>query len=94
VARSLAQPRLSQALSLISAAVVGVIVNLSLWFTLTLLFTETRPSRFGLIPDLTSLDPKAALLCTLACLGLLVLRLPLLATLSISAATAVVFGWL
>ena len=38
-----AQPRLKGALAGITAAVVGVILNLSLWFALHVLFAEVTP---------------------------------------------------
>lgn len=94
VARILSEPRLSHALSLISAAVLGVILNLSLWFTLNLLFGETVQTGFGPLPVLTSFDPQSALLCVLAGLALLTLRLPLITTLFISAASATALGWI
>jgi len=40
-------PRLSGALAAITAAVVGVILNLTLWFVLHVLFTEVREVRAG-----------------------------------------------
>ncbi|MEM7470082.1 MAG: chromate efflux transporter [Pseudomonadota bacterium] len=54
-----AQPRLASALSAITAAVVGVILNLSLWFSLHVFFAELTalPLGFGMItlPVLSSL---------------------------------------
>ena len=44
-----AQPRLTGALSAITAAVVGVILNLSLWFALHVLFAEVALSSFGIM---------------------------------------------
>jgi len=54
------RPRLRGALSAITAAVVGVVLNLSLWFALHVFFArlevvEAGPARL-LVPDLTSLD--------------------------------------
>ncbi|MBR9841873.1 MAG: chromate transporter, partial [Rhodobacteraceae bacterium] len=77
----LAQPRLTSALQAISAAVLGVIANLSLWFALHLLFATLHETGFGLLPDLTSLRPIPLALTTLASLLLLKIRLPLLPTL-------------
>lgn len=64
------QPRLNGALASILAAVVGVIANLFVWFTLHLLFGETRvldldPAEI-LVPNLTSLDPRVTTIA-LAC---------------------------
>ena len=46
----LARPRLKGALAGISAAVVGVIANLSLWFALHVVFGALRESAVGLVP--------------------------------------------
>lgn len=62
----LAQPRLTGALKAITAAVVGVIANLTLWFALHVLFAETAQTAFGLWPALRSLDLTAAALTALA----------------------------
>jgi chromate transporter len=84
------RPRLSGALSAITAAVVGVILNLSLWFALNVFFAETRPRAFGpaelLLPIPTSLDPLALGLALLAGLALLWRRWSLPAVLAVSAA--------
>ncbi|WP_282078815.1 chromate efflux transporter [Epibacterium ulvae] len=54
------QPRLRSALKAITAAVVGVILNLSLWFALHVLFSEVQQERFGLVtlwnPNLASIE--------------------------------------
>ncbi|SEK54011.1 chromate transporter [Roseovarius azorensis] len=47
----LARPRLKGALAGISAAVVGVILNLSLWFALHVLFERVTGTRFGPLPE-------------------------------------------
>lgn len=63
-------PRLSQALAAITAAVVGVIANLSLWFALHVLFGQLNRLQIGPIeviaPQLSSLNPFAAALALLA----------------------------
>lgn len=63
---------LAGALSAITAAVVGVILNLSIWFAIHTVFRATLPVRsFGLsfeMPVLSSVDP-AALLLSLAAAG-------------------------
>ena len=57
---------LAGALSAITAAVVGVILNLSIWFAIHTIFREVAPIRsFGLsfeMPVLTSVDPTALIL--------------------------------
>jgi chromate transporter len=77
-------PRLQGALKAITAAVVGVIANLSLWFALHVLFgtvtrTDLGPLHLSL-PDPATLDPRAAALTFLAAYLLLRrhLALPLL----------------
>lgn len=54
------QPRLSNALKAITAAVVGVILNLSLWFALHVLFGTVTQERWGVLtlwrPDLATVD--------------------------------------
>lgn len=69
------RPRLASALAAITAAVVGVILNLSLWFGLHVVFAGVA-RREGLfqpwLPDWPSLDPAALVLSLLA--GLLLLR--------------------
>ncbi|AUW57659.1 chromate transporter [Sphingobium sp. SCG-1] len=58
--------RLHAALAGVTAAVVGVIANLALWFALHVLFTRVTPFSAGPIhtqlPDVSSFDPVAALL--------------------------------
>jgi chromate transporter len=84
-----ANVRLSSALKGITAAVVGVIAYLALWFGLRLLFSETRRiENHGLnfeSPVFSSLDPWALGLSLTAALLLFVLRLNLLASIAIMA---------
>ena len=84
----LAQPRLKGALAAISAAVVGVILNLAVWFTLHVLFTRITNTAWGLQPDLNSLSPLAALLVAVAMVLMMGLRLSIIAALPIMAAAA------
>ncbi len=69
--------RLSGALAAVTAAVVGVILNLTLWFALHVLFPRVEEMRAGPLRwyafDPLALDWKAAVLALLA--GLLMLRL-------------------
>ncbi len=55
-----AQPRLKGALSSISAAVVGVILNLSLWFSIHVLFAHVTRQTYGFLtvwqPDIQTID--------------------------------------
>ncbi|TCL09530.1 chromate transporter [Shimia isoporae] len=94
VDRILASPRLSNALTAISAAVVGVIANLGLWFTVNLLFPETVLTIVGEVPDVTSTNWIAAALTALACALIFFARLSLLSTLAICAAAGLGLGLL
>ena len=95
IARITAAPRLGGALSAITAAVVGVIANLSLWFAAHVIFKtvgylEAGPLRM-IAPDIMSLD-AAALGIGLVAGWLLLLRhwsLPLVLALSALASVAV-----
>ena len=70
------KPRLTGALAAITAAVVGVIANLTLWFALHVLFTRQITVPLGpahlFLPVPASLDPVAFGLAVLA--GWLILR--------------------
>lgn len=85
---------LASALGAITAAVVGVIMNLALWFGLHVLFREIRPIEiFGLSPDwpvLASLDWRAALLSAGAMLAMLRFRIGMIPTLAACAAAGFV----
>lgn len=86
---------LSGALAAITAAVVGVIANLALWFALNALFEEhTRYSRFGLdliLPTLGSLNITMLTISAVAFLLVFVLKMGMLPLLGICAAIGV--GW-
>ena len=89
IARLTAQPRLGAALSAITAAVVGVIGNLSLWFALHVLFAQTQTLTTGplhlLLPDLSTLRPLPALIALAAAYLLLRRHWPLPRVLGLSA---------
>ncbi|WP_308422211.1 chromate efflux transporter [Actibacterium pelagium] len=87
------QPRLANALSFVTAAVVGVILNLGIWFSFNTLFAEFNVYMVGnstvSLPKLTSLNPHTVLL-TIASFGLLALgRVPLGITLILMALAGV-----
>ncbi|MCC3305641.1 chromate efflux transporter [Sneathiella sp. HT1-7] len=69
------QPRLERALNGITAAVVGVILNLSIWFALHVFFTEVTKQEFGPVtlwqPTLATFDGKVLILATIAAVLLL-----------------------
>jgi len=80
-------PRLSAALQTVTAAVVGVIANLSLWFALHVVFARVDDMRFGPlnlhVPDPASVDWLALILTMLALVLTFVLKRGILSTLLI-----------
>ncbi|MCV6824573.1 MULTISPECIES: chromate efflux transporter [Halocynthiibacter] len=83
------RPKLSAALAGITAAVVGVILNLSFWFAAHVLFKDTTQYRYGwfdvLLPNPASLDLAAAGLAVLAGILMFVAKLGMGRTLLIMA---------
>ncbi len=94
IARLTAMPRLSGALMAITAAVVGVIANLSLWFALHVLFRNVETVSYGpfrvALPELASLNPVALVIGLGAGWLLLVRHLPLPLVLGLSALASAV----
>lgn len=88
-----ARPRLAAALHGITAAVVGVILNLSLWFSLNVLFLSSPEVTWGPVtlpwPELTSLDRSALILTFLAGLLIFKFKFGMAATLAIMAAIGI-----
>jgi chromate transporter len=84
---------LAAALSAITAAVVGVILNLAVWFAIHFWFAEVRPFRaFGFdmdLPVLLSVDPFAVALALAAMALVFVFRIGMLPTLGLAAAAGV-----
>ncbi len=82
----IAQPRLKGALAAVIAAVVGVIMNLSIWFALHVFFTKVSKLEVGPLtlwsPDITTLDFQVVLLAVLSAFLLLHRHWPISATLS------------
>jgi chromate transporter len=80
---------LSAALGAITASVVGVILNLSVWFSLHVLFRVIEPRTLGparlLVPDLGSLDAAAAAIAATGALCLFAGKLGVPRTLAIGA---------
>ncbi len=85
---------LTGALAAVTAAVVGVIANLALWFGLRVLFGDVRRVDAGPVgldlPVITSLDPLAMALAALAAVCLFSMKLGLLRTLGITALVGLV----
>lgn len=71
------QPRLAAALQAITAAVVGAIANLSLWFAVHVLFDTVGAPQFAALPApvWSSFDGVAALLIILAGVMMITLRI-------------------
>lgn len=80
------RPRLKGALAGISAAVVGVILNLSVWFALHVLFDTVGNGALGPAPVISSFQPLNAAFVALATALLLLARLPMLPLLGVMAA--------
>lgn len=81
------RPRLAAALSAITASVVGVILNLTLWFALHLFFETLATHRLGfggfIVPDLATLHWEPVLLTAVAAILLLVRHLNLIVVLGL-----------
>ncbi|MFB9150225.1 chromate efflux transporter [Roseovarius ramblicola] len=84
----LARPRLRGALAGISAAVVGVIFNLSLWFALHAVFGAVREGALGPVPVWASVSWTGLGLTVLAAALLLAVRMPMGRVLALMAALA------
>ena len=96
VERLRAKPRPARALALISAAAVGVIANLAVWFTVHLLFRGGAVHAWGPLraelPDPASLNLPAAGLTVLACGLVFALRAPILAVVGVMVAAGLALG--
>jgi chromate transporter len=89
--------RLSVALSAITAAVVGVVLNLALWFAIHTLFDEVRDVEVlggpVPVPDLASVDPFAVALAAIVGVGLMRYRWNVVAVVAGSAIAGLVHGF-
>jgi chromate transporter len=90
--------RLAGALSAITAAVVGAILNLGVWFAFHAVFGVVDEVSFGPVrvpvPDISSLDAAALAIAIAASVAVFRFRAPTLAVLALSAAVgAVWFVW-
>ncbi len=85
---------LSGALSAITAAVVGVVLNLAIWFAIHTIFREARPFRAGPIhfdvPMLASVDPWALAISLAAIVAMFRLKIGIFTTLGGASAAGVV----
>ncbi|MCH9648367.1 MAG: chromate efflux transporter [Deltaproteobacteria bacterium] len=86
---------LSSALSAITAAVVGVILNLAVWFALHTLFGEVQDKLWNgvrlFVPSWQTLDLAAAAIAVLAAVALFRLRWGMIRTLALSTTLGLVY---
>jgi chromate transporter len=89
IERLRANPALAGALRGVTAAVVGVIFNLAVWFALHVFFARVDAVSIGPLriwrPELASLNLEALILFALASLALLLLRFGIVSTLALTA---------
>ncbi|MBG1233140.1 chromate efflux transporter [Aestuariivirga litoralis] len=87
-------PRLAKALSRVTAAVVGVILNLSLWFGLHVIFGSVARAQ-GPVPiwwpDFSTIDTPALILTILAALALLHAKWGMTRTLAFAATLGIIW---
>jgi chromate transporter len=92
------QPRIKSALNCVTAAVVGVILNLSLWFFLHVLFDVVALQKFGWLniwqPELSSINWHVLLLVVLSAYLLFVRKLSVIKLLAIVACVGVLLNFL
>ncbi|MBR0670608.1 chromate efflux transporter [Neoroseomonas soli] len=92
------EPRLKGALAGVTAAVVGVIGNLALWFGLRVIFAEVNRVPLGPaaidIPVVTTVQPSAVALALLAAALLFGLKLGLARVLAVCAAAGLALSFL
>ena len=74
VERLTSNQRLAAALSAVTAAVVGVVLNLAIWFAIHVLFSDVSRQSFGPasipVPDLSSFNPIVAAIAFIAAVAL------------------------
>jgi chromate transporter len=92
------RPRLQAALNGIMAAVIGVVLNLAVWFALHVLFGDVRRADVGVlrlwVPRPASLDPAAAAIAAAAIIAVFRLRLGMFYVLGGGAALGLLInGW-
>jgi chromate transporter len=86
---------LAGALAAITASVVGVILNLAVWFALHVLFSEVRDLRFGMlhldVPVLETLNVPSLALTIAAMFAIFRLRIGMIPVLAGSTAAGIAF---
>ena len=94
VERLTSNHRLAAALSAVTAAVVGVVLNLAIWFAIHVLFFNVSTRSFGPIrvpvPDVSSFSPVVAFIAIAAGVALFRYKLGLLWVLAVGALLGVV----
>ncbi|WP_425399951.1 chromate efflux transporter [Aeoliella sp.] len=88
-------PSLNAALSTITAAVVGVVLNLSIWFSLHTIFGKVSETHaFGakiLIPNFATLDLAALIIATAAFVAMFRFKTGMISTLGLSAVIGLIW---
>ena len=86
------QPKLKGALAGVTAAVVGVILNLTLWFALHVFFRSVVLNKIGILklwtPDLATLDWRIVVLAAISAVLLLLRHWNVVAVLAVASAGA------
>jgi len=86
---------LNAALSTITAAVVGVILNLSVWFALHAIFGTVAEQHVAgarlLVPDWSTLDPSALMIAVAAMVAMFRFHVGMIKTLAASAAAGLAY---
>jgi chromate transporter len=94
VERLTGNQRLAAALAGVTAAVVGVVLNLGVWFTIHTLFTSVSETSLGPItvpiPDVPTFSPVVAAIAVMATILLFRFRVGMLWVLAVGAALGVV----
>jgi chromate transporter len=86
------RPRLKSALSAISAAVVGVILNLSVWFALHVVFGTVRDTGLGAWPEWSTISWLNLGLVLISFVLLVIMRLPMIPVLALMAGIGAIGG--
>ena len=89
-------PALKGGLAGVTAAVVGVIANLAIWFALHVLFArvnvvEAGPARLQ-VPEWSTFDWRAGLIAVVALVLIFALKRGIITTLAVTAALGLVLG--
>jgi chromate transporter len=92
-----AEPRLKSALAAVTAAVVGVILNLTVWFALHVLFSKVDEAAWGPLklhlPEWGTMSPVALVLSALAFVLLFALHRGIATALAVCGGLAVAWHW-